>query len=76
MLTEDKNTIRNYHNVASKFANIAYNSMLQKRYGIKSCKSCGDLDIVGGKNIHVIEYEKMLLSQMRDCDFVQTIECK
>ena len=75
MLTEDINSINNYYRISCKFATIVYNKMMVKRYGVKTCKECGSNDIVGGKNIHILDYEKLRLSQMRDCNFEQSIKC-
>lgn len=66
MLTNDIQAINNARKVTYKFASVAYNDMMTKRYGIKPCKQCGNNDKVGKYNIHILEYEKMILSEMSE----------
>lgn len=76
MLTEDVNIVNNSLAISKKFANITYNKMLSKRYGVKPCRDCGDMDNIGGRNRHVVRYERMVLSTYNDCGLYETIPCK
>lgn len=74
MLTEDQYKVEYADKVSCKFANIMYNKMCSVRYGVKPCNACGDNDIIGGENIHIIEWKKLKLSQMSDCKDIQSNE--
>lgn len=68
MLTNNEKEIEKAISIYTKFANVMYNKMLTKKYGIKPCKPCGDEDNIGKYNIHVLEFQRQKIGELSDGD--------